>query len=140
MHKQDGHQKVRNNRHGIASFFGLVVAAAVGLLVRNDLLFGLVMGTVYGSSLHLGGVIAQRLAQNEQSNMLPAKIIAAVITGIVVAGILALIQGVVGESIFPAEGDNIIILIVKHFFDSGASVAVGAGVLVGAVMHGAGSE
>ena len=149
MHKHDlpdeakeGLQAVRDNSHGMVTIIGLVVWVAIGLVVRNDLLFGLVMGTVFISGLGAGRKISEQLADQEMQagTLMPAKIIAAIVTGIVVAIIIALIRGFIGESINPMEGDNAIIQIVKHFFDMWASVAVATGVLVGAFTHGMRSE
>jgi len=137
---KDEHAVVKDNRHGIVTIIGLVVWVAIGLVVRNDLLFGLVMGTVFTSGLGAGRKISEQLAGQEMQagTLMPAKIIAAIVTGIIAAIIIAVIQSVVDVS--PMEGDNIIIQIVKHFFDMGASVAVATGALVGTVTHGMHSE
>lgn len=137
---KDEHAAVKDNRHGIITISGLVVWVAIGLVVRNDLLFGLVMGTVFTSGLGVGRKISEQLANQEMQagTVMPAKIIAAIVTGIIAAIIIAVIQSVVDVS--PMEGDNVIIQIVKHFFDMWASVAVATGALVGAVTHGMHSE
>jgi len=43
---KDEHAAVKDNRHGIVTIIGLVVWVAIGLVVRNDLLFGLLVGAV----------------------------------------------------------------------------------------------
>lgn len=148
MHKHDmpeeakeGLQAVRENSHGIVTIIGIIVAVAVSLLMGRDLVFGLVMGAVFSSGLGAGRKIAEALAENAAEHAIPGKIVGAIVTGIVAAGIIAVIRGVVGEeSINVMEDDNIIIQIVKYFFDANAAAAVGIGALVGAFMHRVDSE
>ena len=147
MHKHDmpeeakeGLQAVRENSHGIITIIGIIVAVAVSLLMGRDLIFGLVMGAVFSSGLGAGRKIAEALAENAAEHAIPGKIVGAIVTGIVAAGIIAVIRGVVGESINVMEDDNIIIQIVKYFFDANAATAVGIGALVGAFMHRGDSE
>jgi len=142
MHKHDmpdeakeGLQAMKDNSHGIATLIGIIVAVAVSLLAGKDLLFGLVMGTIFISGLGAGRKIATALAENAPDHAVPGKIVGAIVTGIIAAGIIAVIRAVVGESINVMEGDNIIIQIVKYFFDASASAAVGFGALVGAFLH-----
>ena len=142
MHKHDmpdeakeGLQAMKDNSHGIVTLIGLIVAVAVSLLAGRDLLFGLVMGTIFISGLGAGRKIAAALAENAPDHAVPGKIVGAIVTGIIAAGIIAVIRAVVGESINVMEGDNIIIQIVKYFFDTSASLAVGVGALVGGFLH-----
>ena len=60
---EDQHQSFRDNKHGIATAVGVVVCIVIGLITRNDLLFGLVMGTVFGSGMNLGVKISGQLAE-----------------------------------------------------------------------------
>lgn len=136
--KKDPHQDLRNNRH-VVTAAGFVVITVIGLLARGDLIFGLVMGTIFSSGLNLGGHIAKQIAANAPAeHMMPAKLFGSAISAIIVAGItlviLSIIQGAIDVS--PAEGDDIIATIVKFFFDSAASLAVGAGVLAGGLTRG----
>ena len=127
-------QDFRNSKQGIATAVGLVVCIAYGLVARNDLLFGLVMATVYGSGLNAGLRIFKQLAAKGHSESLPAKIIAGVAVGIVAALIIAVVQGAV--DVAPMEDDNIIIQIIKLFFDNTAATALGIGALVGIFLPG----
>ncbi|MDE2820856.1 MAG: hypothetical protein OXI40_14080 [Chloroflexota bacterium] len=136
---KDPHQELKDNKHGIITIAGVAVCVVVGLLMRNDLLFGLVMGTVFTSGLNLGGHIAKQIAANAPAeHLMPAKLFGSAISAIIVAAIilviLSIIQGAIDVS--PAEGDDIIATIVKSFFDSAASLAVGAGVLAGGLTRG----
>lgn len=142
MHKHDmpdeakeGLQAMKDNRHGMVTLIGLIVAVAVSLLAGKNLLFGLVMGTIFISGMGAGRKIATALAENAPDHAVPGKIVGAIVTGIIAAGIIAVIRSVVGESINVMTDDNIIIQIVKHFFDTSASVAVGFGALVGAFLY-----
>ena len=136
--KKDSTQELRHNTHGIATALGVLVCIVFGLVTRNDLLFGLVMATVYGSGLNAGKKIAQALSQQGQGNFLPAKIIAAIVVGIIAALIISVIQGLVDVS--PMADDHFLVTIIKHFFDSYAALAVGAGALVGSILHGMSEE
>ncbi len=135
---KDQHQDWRENKLGIATAVGLVVCVAYGLVARNDLLFGLVMAIVYGSGLNAGKRIQAKLVERDQGDSLPAQIIAAIVVGIVAALIIAVVQGAVDVS--PMNDDNIIIQIVKLFFDNSAATAVGIGALVGIYLHGMGTD
>ena len=142
MHKHDmpeeakeGLQAVRENSHGIVTIIGIIVAVAVGLLMDRGLVFGLVMGAVFSSGLGAGRKIAEALAENAAEHAVPGKIVGAIVTGIIAAGIIAVIRGAVGESINVMEGDNVIIQIVKYFFDASAAAAVGIGALAGVFLH-----
>ena len=142
MHKHDmpdeakeGIQAVKDNMHGITTIIGLAVVVAVSLLAGSGLLFGLVMGTVFISGLGAGRKISEALAENSPENAVPGKIVGSIVVGIIAGIIIAIIRSVVGESINVMEGDNVIIEIIKHFFDSSAAFAVGAGAFVGAFLH-----
>ena len=135
---ENQHQSFRDNKHGIATAVGVVVCIVIGLITRNDLLFGLVMGTVFGSGMNLGVKISGQLAEKAPNNLLPAKIVAAIAVGIVTALVLSIINGAV--DLAPMEGDNILITIVKHFFDNTAATAMAAGVLVAGLMQGEASD
>ncbi|MCY4537157.1 MAG: hypothetical protein OXE52_02900 [Chloroflexi bacterium] len=131
---KDPHQDLKDNRHGIVTVAGIVVFIIIGLLTRGDLIFGLVMGAIYASSLNLGRHIAIQIAANAPAeHLMPAKLFGSAISAIIVAiitfVILSIIQGAIDVS--PAEGDDIVATIVKSFFDRTASLAVGAGVLAG---------
>ncbi|MCY3778706.1 MAG: hypothetical protein OXG78_00225 [Chloroflexi bacterium] len=140
---KDQHQELRKSRHGIATAAGIAFFIAFGLVARNDLLFGLVMATIFSSGLGIGRRISTQIADNAPSeNLMPAKIIGplagAVVVGIITALILSAIQNAVDVS--PMEGDDIIATIVKSFFDSTAALAVAAGVIVGGWVHGMASD
>ncbi|MDE2749019.1 MAG: hypothetical protein OXI34_08655 [Chloroflexota bacterium] len=131
---QDQIQDLKRSKHGIITVVGVIVCVLVALLAGRDLLFGLVMGTIYSSGLGIGRRVSLQISSNAPAdNIMPAKIIgpiaAAVVVGIITALILSAIQGAVDVS--PAEGDDIIASIVKSFFDSAAALAVAAGVIVG---------
>ncbi|MCY4073585.1 MAG: hypothetical protein OXG60_20025 [Chloroflexi bacterium] len=132
------HQEIKDNRHGIATAAGIVICIVYGLLARNDLLFGLVMATVYGSGMNAGVRISKKLLEGDQGNALPARVISAVVVGIIGAVIISIVQGI--APVAPAEGDNIIVAIIKHFFDNSAALALGIGALVGSIAHGMASE
>ena len=85
---KDSHQDWRDNKHGIATAVGVVACIAYGLVARNDLLFGLVMATVYGSGMNAGKRIQAKLVERDQGDSLPAKIIAAIAVSIVAALII----------------------------------------------------
>ena len=134
------HQGLKKNQHGLVVITGIIIWAVLGLLLRGDLIFGLVMGTVYSSGLNLGGNIAKQIAANAPAeHLMPAKLFGSVISAIIVAVItfviLSIIQGAIDVS--PAEGDNIITSIVKSFFDGTAALAVGTGVVAGGLTRGA---
>ena len=136
---KDQHQNLRGNKHGIATAAGIIICVGLALITGRDLLFGLVMGTIFSSGLSLGGRISTQIAANAPAqNMMPAKIIgpvaAAVIVGLIIALLLSAIQGAIDVS--PMEGDDLIATIVKSFFDSAAALAVAAGVIAGGWLHG----
>ena len=147
MHKHDmpdeakeGLQAMKDNRQGIVFIVSVIVVVAVSLLAGRGLLFGLVMATVFHSGLTTGSKISEALAKNAPDYTLPGKIVGAIVVGIITAVIITVIRGVVGESINVMAEDNIIIQVIKYFFDMNASIAVGAGALAGAFLHGTGSE
>lgn len=140
---QQGLQDLDKSKHGLVTIVGIVVCVLLALLTGRDLVFGLVMGTVYTSGLGIGRRISMQIANNAPAeNIMPAKIIGplagAVVVGIITALILSAIQGAVDIS--PMEGDDIIATIVKSFFDSAAALAVAAGVIVGGWVHGLASN
>jgi len=127
-------KEVNMHKHGLVTIVGIVICVLLALLTGRDLLFGLVMGTVFSSGLGIGRRIIAQIAINAPAeNMMPAKIIGpvagAIVVGIITAIILSAIQGAVDVS--PMEGDNFIATIVKSFFDSAAALAVAAGVIAG---------
>ena len=63
---KDQHQELKDNRQGIATAAGVVIFIAFGLIVRNDLLFGLVMATVYGSGMNAGVRMSTKLLEGDQ--------------------------------------------------------------------------
>ena len=104
------------SRHGLVTIAGIVICVLLALLTGRDLLFGLVMGTVFSSGLGIGRrIIAQITANAPADNIMPAKIIGpvagAIVVGIITALILSAIQGAVDVS--PMEGDDFIATIVK---------------------------
>jgi len=130
--KANQHGELRRNTHGILTFAGLVVCVVLTLLAGRDIIFGLVMATVYGSGLNIGRQVSMQIAQNvPRENRMPAMIIgpfvAAVIVGIITALILAAIQSAV--DVAPAADDNLIASIVKAFFASTAALALACGVV-----------
>lgn len=136
---QDAHEALKKLQHGPMTLVGIIVCAVLGFALRGDLVFGLVMGTVFASSMNLGGHIGGQIAANAPSeHLLPAKLFGSLISAIIVALIIFFILSIIQSAIdvSPAEGDNIITSIVKSFFDRAASVAVGAGVLVGGLTRG----
>ena len=139
----DQHKDLRENKHGIATIVGLAICVVYGLIARNDLLFGLVMGTIFVSVMKAGVIVNTQIAANApEEHIAIAKvvgsIVAAVIAGVIATIILAVVNGAVDMS--HLETDNIIITIVKHFFDSSAALAVGGGLLFGAIVHEMGKE
>lgn len=142
---KDQHQDLKDSKHGIITIAGIAVCVVVGLLARNDLLFGLVMGAVYSSGMGVGKKVAAQIAQNAGEAAQPAKIIgpiaAGIVTGIIALIIISVIRGAIGEASFAvAPEDNIIVQIVKHFFDGTAAIAVGAGVVVNGLALGMSGE
>ncbi len=140
---QKGLQELGKSKHGLATIAGIVVCVLLALVAGRDLIFGLVMGTVFTSGLGIGRRISAQIANNAPAeNIMPAKIIGplagAVVVGIITALILSAIQGAVDVS--PMEGDDIIAIVVKSFFDSAAALAVAAGVVVGGWVHGLASN
>lgn len=133
-----GLQELSKSKHGIYTIAGVVCAVIVGLILRNDALFGLVMGTVYISGLGAGRKTIAAIEENApeegaQAAKMVGPVVAAVIAGIIATVIIAVIRSVVGEDSFAIiPEDNVIVQIVKHFFDYGAAAAVGIGLLVGA--------
>ena len=143
---QSGLQELAKSKHGLYSISGLVIAAIIGLLVGDGILFGLVMGTVYISGLGAGRKTMTGIKANApQESMQPAKIVgpivAAVIAGIIATLIITVIRGIVGDDSFAIiPEDNVIVQIVKYFFDYSAATSVGIGLLVGAWGLGAEGE
>ena len=142
-HGEKGAQDLIKSRHGLVTIAGIVICVLLALLTGRDLLFGLVMGTVFSSGLGIGRrIIAQITANAPADNIMPAKIIGpvagAIVVGIITALILSAIQGAVDVS--PMEGDDFIATIVKSFFDSAAALAVAAGVVAGAWADGLASD
>lgn len=140
---QQGLQDLGNSKHGLVTIVGIVVCVLLALVAGRDLVFGLVMGTVFTSGLGIGKRISTQIATNAPAeNIMPAKIIGplagAVVVGIITALILSAIQGAI--DVRPMEGDDIIASIVKSFFDSAAALAVAAGVIVGGWAHGLASN
>ena len=136
-------QDLKRSKHGIVTVVGIVVCVVVALVAGRDLLFGLVMGTIFSSGLGIGRRVSAQIRSNAPNeNITPALIIgpiaAAVVVGIITALILSAIQGAVDVS--PMEGDDIIATIVKSFFDSAAALAVAAGVMAGGWAHGMSSD
>lgn len=140
---EKGMQEAIKSRHGIVTIAGIVICVLLALLTGRDLLFGLVMGTVFSSGLGIGRrIISQIKANAPADNIMPAKIIGplagAVVVGFITALILSAIQGAVNVS--PMEGDDFIATIVKSFFDSAAALAVAAGVVAGGWADGLASD
>lgn len=143
---EDAQKSLRDldkNRHGLVTVVGIVVCVLLSLLSGRDLIFGLVMGTVFSSGLGIGRRIISQIAANvPDENIMPAKIIGplagAIVVGIITALILSAIQGAVDVS--PMEGDDFIAAIVKSFFDSTAALAVAAGVVAGGWVDGLASN
>ena len=138
---KDAHAGLRDNPHALMSILALVVAVVAGLVLRNDLLFGLVMATVFMSSYRGGPRVAQQIAENAPEEHAGhahswGSVIAGIVTAIVASIIVAVVVGLVGaESMAAQEGDNVIIQIVKHFFDSWAPIAAGLGIGIGSLLH-----
>ena len=139
--KNDPHEglaQLKQSKHGLQSIGALVVAAIIGLLVRQDVIFGLVMGTVAISGLGAGQKTIAAIKENvPKESMQPAiivgPVVAAIIAGIIATIIITVVRSVVGEESFAiGDSDNVIVQIVKHFFDHGAAIAVGIGLLAGA--------
>ena len=142
--KSDPHEglaQLKQSKHGLQTIAALVVAAVIGLLVRGDVLFGLVMGTVAISGLGAGQKTMAAIKENAPEEGLQAAkivgpIVAAVIAGIIATVIISVVRSVVGEESFAIiPEDNVIVQIVKHFFDYSAAAAVGIGLLAGAWGH-----
>ena len=131
-------REASKNRHGIATALGAVLCIAFGLVTRNDLLFGLVMTTVYGAGMQAGVRISQTIGKNQEGPAVPAKITGQIAFGILVGLAIAVVEGT--GAVTPMEGDNIIITIIKHFFDLHAAVFVTIGALVGGYLHGMHSD
>lgn len=141
--KQNQLQDLHRSKHGIITVVGIVICVALALVTGRDLIFGLVMGTVFSSGMGIGRRVSTQIRSNAPSkNIGPAltigPIAAAIIVGIITALILSAIQAAVDVS--PMEGDDIIATIVKSFFDSAAALAVATGVIAGAWAHGLASE
>ncbi len=134
----EGLKELSKNKHGLITIGALVVAVIIGLITRNDALFGLVMGTVAISGLGAGRKTMAAIKENAPEEGLQAAkivgpIVAAVIAGIIATVIISVIRGAVGEESFAIiPEDNVIVQIVKHFFDHGAALAVAIGLLAGA--------
>ncbi len=139
---KNAHQHLMQNRH-TTLIIGVIVSVVLGYTVRGDIVFGLAMAAIFASSLNLGGHIGVQIAANAPAeHLMPAKIfgsaISAIIVGVITLVILSIIQGAIDVS--PAEGDDFVATIVKSFFDSAASLAVGAGVVVGGLTRGAAAD
>lgn len=130
----EGHQELHKNRYGIATALGAALCIVFGLVTRNDVLFGLVMATVFGSGIKLGVKISEAIEKNQEAPAVPAKIIGVIISSVIAGLIIAVVQGT--GAVTPMEGDNIIITIIKHFFDLNAALIMGIGGLVGGYIHG----
>ncbi|MCY3778707.1 MAG: hypothetical protein OXG78_00230 [Chloroflexi bacterium] len=135
---KETHQEVSKNRHGIATAAGIAFCIAFGLVTRNDLLFGLVMASVYGAGMKAGVKISQMIDKNQEGPAVPAKITGQIAFAILVGLIIAVVQGT--GAVTPMQDDNIIIAIIKHFFDLHAAVLAGIGALVGGYLHGMHSD
>ena len=96
------------------------------------------MATVYGSGMNAGVRISTKLLKGDQGKAIPARVIGAIVVGIIGAVIISVVQGI--APVAPAEGDNFVIIIIKHFFDSNAAIALGVGALAGSIVHGMASE
>ena len=139
---KNAHQHLMQNRH-TTLIIGIIVSVVLGYAVRGDIVFGLAMAAIFASSLNLGGHIGAQIAANAPAeHLMPAKLFGSAISAIIVGGItlviLSIIQGAIDVS--PAEGDDFVATIVKSFFDSAASLAVGAGVVVGGLTRGAAAD
>ena len=132
---KEAHQELRKNLHGILSFLALVIGAVLGLLTSEErvvgLLGGLLLASVFISGQHAGGVVLERLEKRDADQLLPPKIFAAVISGVIVAILLVILRGILGLA--PNEDDSFIIAVVKHLFYPLASVVLGLGVFFGAL-------
>ena len=131
-------QALHESKHGIITVVGIIVCVLLTLMTGRDLIFGLVMGTIFTSGMGIGKRVSTQIRSNAPSeNIMPALIIgpivAAIVVGIITALILSAIQGAVDVS--PLEGDDFITVIVKSFFDSAAALALAAGVIAGAWAH-----
>ncbi len=135
---KDPNQDLRKNKHGIATALGMAVCIAIGLVSRNDLLFGLVMAAVFGSGMKVGVKISQAVEKNQEGPAVPVKITGMIVFTVIVGLVIAVVQGT--GAVSPMEDDNIIITIIKHFFDFNAAVIVGIGALVGGYIHGMHSD
>jgi hypothetical protein len=135
---KDAHREASKNQHGIATVLGAVLCIAFALITRNDLLFGLVMATVYGSGMKAGVKISQTIDKNQEGPAVPAKITGQIAFGILVGLIIAVVNG--AGVVTPMADDNIIVTIIKHFFDLHAAVFVTIGALVGGYLHGMHSD
>ena len=141
---KDAHADLKHSHHGIMTIVALVVAAVAGLLTRNDLLFGLVMGTVYLSSHRAGPKVATQIAENAKEAQAPAHIIgsivAGIVAGVIAAVILFIIRSAVGDGINVTPDDNIIVQIIKHFFDAWAWLPAGLGLAIGSLTYRASTD
>ena len=134
----DQHKDLRENKHGIATIVGLVICVAYGLIARNDLLFGLVTATVYTIGMSIVVITSKRFAGSGQGKLTPARFIGALAVGIAAALAVAVVLAAVDP--LSIEGENIIITIIKHFFDDTVTIAFVIGALVGSVLHGMDSD
>ncbi|MCY4465034.1 MAG: hypothetical protein OXE46_05825 [Chloroflexi bacterium] len=134
---KDAHADLRQHSHGIMTITALVIVAIAGLVTRNDLLFGLVMGTIYLSSFRAGPKVATQIAENAKEAQAPAhivgSIVAGIVAGLIAAVILFIIRSAVGDGINVTPEDNIIVQIIKHFFDAWAWLPAGLGLAIGSL-------
>ena len=131
---KDQHQELKDNRHGIATVVGMVVFIGFGLGSRNDVLFGLVMATVYLIGMNISVRIPRKFEGSGRGNLTPARFVGALTFGIVVALVVASVLAIVDP--LSIEGDNFITTIIKHLFDHTTSIALIIGALVGSVVYG----
>lgn len=140
---QDQHKALRDNKQGIAIAAGLAICVIYGLVTRNDLVFGLVMGTIFIQVMKAGGIVNTQIAANAPAESVAiakvvGSIVAAAIAAIITTVLLTVVNGAVDMN--HLESDNIIITVVKYFFDSSAALAVGAGLLFGSFTAEAASD
>ncbi len=130
---KDQHQDLRKNKHGIATAAGVALCIVYGLAARNDLLFGLVLATVYLFSMNVAVRMCKKFAGRGRGKLTPVRFIGALAVGVVAALIVAVVLAIVDP--LSIEGDNIIITIIRHFFDSETTIAFAAGWVAGYILH-----
>ena len=130
---KDQRQDLIDTREVIAIAVGTAIFVTYGLREQDDLLFGLVMASVYIVGLKLAVWTPARFKASVGGKLTLARLVGAFAVGIAAALIAAVVLAIVDPLSW--EGDNILLKIIRRFFDSTTVIALLIGSLVGSLLH-----